>query len=220
VWLFGHSFGDVRSKVRAALARCACAGGHQFQKPFKIRKSGHETLLPAWRERRTFGNTNANARIVFEGNRSSAMYRHILIPTDGSALAEKAVAHGLSLARAVGAKVTALIVETPFSVYNVPESRLRRMSDAFAEHAEQIKRHAAAVLSHVADAAKAAGVACDTLQMEHDHPYKAIITTAVDKGCDVIVMASHGRGGLSAILLGSTTNKVLTHTNIPVLVCR
>ena len=148
------------------------------------------------------------------------MYRHILIPTDGSALAEKAVSHGLSLAKSVGAKVTTMVVEAPFSVYDVPESRLRHMSDAFAEHAEQVKRHAASVLSHVADVAKAAGVPCDTVQMEHDHPYKAIIATAVDKGCDVIVMASHGRGGISAILLGSTTNKVLTHTSIPVLVCR
>lgn len=148
------------------------------------------------------------------------MYRHILIPTDGSALAEKAVAHGLSLAKSVGAKVTAMIVEAPFSVFDVPESRLQYMSEAFAKHAEQIKRHAAGILSHVAESAEAAGVPCDVVQMEHDHPYKAIIMTAVDRGCDVIVMASHGRGGLSAILLGSTTNKVLTHTNIPVLVCR
>ncbi len=147
------------------------------------------------------------------------MYRHILIPTDGSALAEKAVSHGLSLAKSVGAKVTAITVEAPFSVYDVPESKLRKMSEAFAQHAEQMKRHAAKVLDHVADAAKAAGVSCDTLQIEHDHPYEAIITTAKDRGCDVIVMASHGRSGISAILLGSVTNKVLTHTNIPVLVC-
>jgi nucleotide-binding universal stress UspA family protein len=71
----------------------------------------------------------------------------------------------------------------------------------------------------VTDAANAAGVACETVQVEHDHPYQAIIATAKDKGCDIIVMASHGRSGLSAILLGSVTNKVLTHTNIPVLVC-
>ena len=148
------------------------------------------------------------------------MYRHILIPTDGSALAEKAMTHGLALAKSVGAKVTAVIVEAPFSVYAVPESRLHHMSEAFAEHAKQIQRHAAKVLNHVAESAQAAGVSCDIAQMEHDHPYKAIIATAVDKGCDLIVMASHGRGGLSAILLGSTTNKVLTHTNIPVLVCR
>ena len=147
------------------------------------------------------------------------MYRHILIPTDGSALAEKAVSHGLSLAKSVGAKATAVIVEAPFSVYGVPESRIRQMPKAFAEYAEQIKRHAAQVLNHVADAARAAGVSCDTVQIEHYHPYEAIITTAKDKGCDLIVMASHGRSGIAAVLLGSVTTKVLTHTDIPVLVC-
>ena len=147
------------------------------------------------------------------------MYRHILIATDGSVLAEKGVSHGLSLAKSVGAKVTALIVEAPFNVFDVRESRVRQMSEAFAQHAELTKQHAAMVLNHVADSAKAAGVPCQTVQVEHDHPYQAIITTAKDKGCDLIVMASHGRSGISAVLLGSVTNKVLTHTNIPVLVC-
>jgi nucleotide-binding universal stress UspA family protein len=147
------------------------------------------------------------------------MYRNILIATDGSELAEKAVSHGLSLAKAVGAKVTALIVEAPFNVFNVPESQIRQMPAAFAQHAQHVKQHATKVLNHVADAAKAAGVTCDTFQMEDDQPYRAIIKTAEDKGCDVIVMASHGRSGISAVLLGSVTNKVLTHTNISVLVC-
>jgi nucleotide-binding universal stress UspA family protein len=147
------------------------------------------------------------------------MYQHILIATDGSALAEKAVSHGLSLAKSVGAKVTALIVEAPFNVYNVPESRMQQMSEAFEQHAVQTRQHAAGVLNRVADAARATCVSCETVQREHDHPYQAIITTAKDKGCDVIIMASHGRSGISAVLLGSVTNKVLTHTNIPVLVC-
>ena len=146
------------------------------------------------------------------------MYRNILIATDGSALAEKAVTHGLGLAKAVGAKVTALIVEAPFNVFDVPESRMRQMPEAFAQHAEYVKRHAGKVLDGVAEAAKQAGVACDTVQMEHDQPYRAIIDTAKSKGCDAIIMASHGRGGISAVLLGSVTNKVLTHTAIPVVV--
>jgi nucleotide-binding universal stress UspA family protein len=70
-----------------------------------------------------------------------------------------------------------------------------------------------------ASAAKQAGVSCDTIQVENEQPYKAIIATAADRGCDLIVMASHGRSGLSAVVLGSVTNKVLTHTKIPVLVC-
>jgi|SRR5262245_53172932 len=147
------------------------------------------------------------------------MYRHILIATDGSALAEKAVTHGLQLAKSVGAKVTALTVEAPFNIYDVPESRIGRMSEAFVQHAEHAKQHAAGVLRHVADLAKAADVPCETLQVEHDHPYQAIVTTAKDTGCDLIVVASHGRSGISAVLLGSVTNKVLTHTQIPVLVC-
>ena len=147
------------------------------------------------------------------------MYRHILIPTDGSELAQKAVSHGLSLAKAVGAKVTALIVEHTFNVYSVPESKLYMMPKEFAEYTAHIKEHAAVVLSGVAQAAKAAGVSCDILQMVHDHPYEAIIDAANEKGCDLIVMASHGRSGISAMVLGSVTLKVLTHTKIPVLVC-
>ena len=81
------------------------------------------------------------------------MYRNILIATDGSVLAEKAVSHGLSLAKAVGAKATALIVEAPFNVFNVPESKIRQMPEAFAQHAEHVKQHAGKVLGQVADAA-------------------------------------------------------------------
>jgi len=147
------------------------------------------------------------------------MYKHILIPTDGSELAGHAVTHGLSLAKSMGAKVTVVVVEAPFNVFSVSESRARHMSEEFTKHEEQIKKHAAAVLSHARDKAKASNVPCDTLQMEHEQPYQAIISAANDKGCDLIVMASHGRSGISAVLLGSVTNKVLTHTKTPVLVC-
>jgi nucleotide-binding universal stress UspA family protein len=147
------------------------------------------------------------------------MYRNILIATDGSQLAESAVSHGVSLAKLAGAKVTALIVEASFNVYGVPESQVRQMPEAFAHHAKLNKEHATKVLNHVADTAKVAGVPCDMVQLEDDQPYRAIIKTAEDKGCDLIVMASHGRSGISAVLLGSVTNKVLTHTKIPVLVC-
>ncbi len=146
------------------------------------------------------------------------MYRNILIATDGSELAHKAVDHGLGLAKSVGAKVTAVVVEAPFNVFAVPSSRTRNISEEFANHAAAIKQHATKVLDDVASAAKKAGLNCDTVQIEHEHPYQAIIKTAEDKGCDAIVMASHGRSGISAILLGSVTNKVLTHTAIPVVV--
>jgi nucleotide-binding universal stress UspA family protein len=147
------------------------------------------------------------------------MYSHILIPTDGSLLAQKAVAHGLALAKSIGARVTGLTVEATFSVFDVPSANLNSMSDALLIYEKQAKAHAANVLSGVVEAAKVAGVPYETIQVEHDHPYEAIISTAKDKGCDLIVMASHGRSGIAAVLLGSVTNKVLTHTNIPVLVC-
>ena len=147
------------------------------------------------------------------------MYRHILIPTDGSELAEHGVTNGLSLAKSVGAKVTVIVVEEPFNWLSVSETQAQRASEEFAKHTEQVKKHAASVLNHVANAAKQAGVPCDTVQAENAQPYQAIITTARDRGCDLIVMASHGRSGLSALVLGSVTNKVLTHTKTPVLVC-
>ena len=146
------------------------------------------------------------------------MFRHILIPTDGSELAERAVTNGLSLAKSVGAKVTVIVVEEPFDWLSVSETKAPRALDELAKYTEQIKKHAAGVLNRVINAAKHAGVSCDTIQVDNEQPYKAIIATAADRNCDLIVMASHGRGGLSGIVLGSVTNKVLTHTKTPVLV--
>jgi nucleotide-binding universal stress UspA family protein len=147
------------------------------------------------------------------------MYRHILIPTDGSELAEHAVTNGLALAKSLGAKVSVIVVEQPFDWLSVSETTVRQISEESAKHAEQIKKHATMVLSRAANAAKQAGVSCDTIQVENEQPYQAIIAAAKNKGCDLIVMASHGRSGLSGVLLGSVTNKVLTHTKTPVLVC-
>lgn len=127
------------------------------------------------------------------------MYRHILIPTDGSALAEHGVAHGLALAKSIGAKI---------SVINVMEPLFAVTGDF------------ASVLDRVANAAKEAGVSCETIQVENGQPHQAIIATAEDKGCDLIVMSSHGLSGLSMLLIGSVTNKVLTYAKTPVLVCR
>jgi nucleotide-binding universal stress UspA family protein len=148
------------------------------------------------------------------------MYRQILIPTDGSEFAHKAIAHGLSLARAVGAKVIGLNVQASFNVYDLPASRVDYISGAFTEHEKQAKAHAAKILSALAEEAKASGVDCETVQAIHDHPYQAIVDTAKAKGCDLIVIASHGRSGIAAAVLGSVTTKVLTHTTVPVLVCR
>lgn len=141
------------------------------------------------------------------------MYKHILIPTDGSDLSERAIEHGIALAKAIGARITALTVSEPFYI------------SAFdADFVKQYKKHVAALaarhLDRVRSAASASDVACELLCVEHERPYRVIIDTAKERGCDAIVMASHGRRGVSAVVLGSETVKVLTHSTIPVLVVR
>jgi len=145
------------------------------------------------------------------------MYSHILIPTDGSELAEKAVRHGMALAKRIAAKTTALTVLPPFHVVT---SDTQMLEDTPALYKARMQHHAEKTLGAVADAAQAAGVPCALVQVEHEHPYRAIIDTAAAKGCDLIVMASHGRHGIAALVLGSETVKVLTHSTIPVLVHR
>ena len=145
------------------------------------------------------------------------MYANILIPTDGSKLAGKAVQHGITLAGRIGAKITALTVLPPFHTFTTDTQMIE---DTPAQYEARMKKHAELTLGAAAHAAQAAGVACETIQVEHEHPYQAIIDTADSKGCDLIVMASHGRRGISAIVLGSETVKVLTHCKIPVLVYR
>jgi len=145
------------------------------------------------------------------------MYTNVLIPTDGSELAGKAVQHGVTLAKRIGAKATALTVLPPFHVFTTDTQMLE---DTPAQYKARMQAHAEKTLSAVAQAAQAAGVACEIAHVEHEHPYQAIIDTAGSKGCDLIVMASHGRHGISALVLGSETVKVLTHSKIPVLVHR
>ncbi|MGO8917788.1 MAG: universal stress protein [Stellaceae bacterium] len=145
------------------------------------------------------------------------MYTNILIATDGSELAGKAVEHGITLAQRIGAKATALTVWPPFHTVTTDTQMLE---DTAPQYKARMEKLAGETLAAVARSAQAAGVACETLQVEHEHPYRAIIDAALSKGCDLIVMASHGRHGISAIVLGSETVKVLTHSKIPVLVYR
>ena len=136
------------------------------------------------------------------------MYRHILIPTDGSKLADKGVAHGLSLAKAVGARVTVLTVEPIF------------FTKKFADFKKEWSAQAAPVLKGIADEAKAAGVQCETIQMAHGSPDEAILAMAKDKGCDLIVMASQGERGIARVMLRTVTAKVLAQAHVPVTVYR
>ena len=144
------------------------------------------------------------------------MYQHILLPTDGSALSQSAVQYGVTLAKSVGAKVTGITVTEPFHVFAVDTEML---TDTPKSYKQRTKKLATKYLAQLKDAAAQAGVGCEVIEVEHEHPYQAIIDAAKEKGCDLIVMASHGRRGLSAIVLGSETVKVLTHGSTPVLVC-
>ena len=145
------------------------------------------------------------------------MYTNILIPTDGSELSSKAVHHGIALARRIGAEATVLTVVLPFHVLTTDAQMLE---DTRAQYQARMRKYADETLGAVESAARAQGVVCELISVEHEHPYQAIIDTAESKGCDLIVMASHGRRGIAAIVLGSETVKVLTHSKIPVLVHR
>jgi nucleotide-binding universal stress UspA family protein len=144
------------------------------------------------------------------------VYKNILLPTDGTEFCEKAVRHGVALVKLVGGKVTGVTVTVPLSRVFAPS-----VPPEMVEKLRETRRAAVKeILASVVATAKASSVECETLEVEDQHPYQGIITTAKSKGCDLIVMASHGRRGVSALLIGSETQKVLTHTAIPVLVCR
>ena len=145
------------------------------------------------------------------------MYKHILIATDGSELAGKAVAAGLQLAKELKSKVTAIHATEPWTALVAGEVGL---GFPYQDYDKGAAENAQRILAGVSDAAKAAGVDCTTLHMLESFPAEAIVDCAKEKGCDLIVMASHGRRGFSKLLLGSETVRVLTHTNVPVLVCR
>jgi nucleotide-binding universal stress UspA family protein len=144
------------------------------------------------------------------------VYKHILVATDGSELSGRAVTTGLALAKQLKAKLTTLTATEPWSAMVMGEPALmfpiKEYEKAAAEHAERI-------LAGVREAAKAAGVECETIHIT-DFPAEGIVETATAKACDLIVMASHGRRGLSKFVLGSQTMRVLALATMPVLVCR
>ncbi len=145
------------------------------------------------------------------------MFKHILIPTDGSDLSRKAILYGVQLAKESGAKVTGLTVTEPYQAAGMDAVFVPIDLGDYEEQSRVLSEKA---IEQVKMAAQAAGVSCETIREVHDQPYRAIIDAALALGCDLIVMASHGRRGISALLLGSETAKVLTHSTIPVLVYR
>ena len=147
------------------------------------------------------------------------MFRHILIPTDGTALSMQAVQQGVQFAKSIGAHVT--FFHSPPAYEMVVYGEYFPADVMTAEEYEQITSEASRkILSAAENEAHAAGVACATLQAPSHQAWEAIVAAAADQKCDLILMASHGRRGLSSLLLGSETSKVLTHSKIPVLVVR
>jgi nucleotide-binding universal stress UspA family protein len=146
------------------------------------------------------------------------MFKNILIPTDGSELSQRAVHMAVSLAKLHQARLTGIHVIPDYHLLIAYEGAFDPVTEERIE--EEAKARAQNYLEFVRKSAQDAGVPCDTVCETSDHPYDAILKAADARHCDLIVMTSHGRKGLAAVLLGSETRKVLTHTRIPVLVVR
>jgi nucleotide-binding universal stress UspA family protein len=144
------------------------------------------------------------------------MYQHILIATDGSRLASKAVATGLTLAAVLKARVTAVTAEEPLEALMVAEPSQRSPVGEFERVAVESARR---ILAEVGERARGQGIECATVQV-NDFAAPAILATAKARGCDLIVMSSHGRRGLDRLFLGSQARRVLAHSPIPVLICK
>jgi len=147
------------------------------------------------------------------------MFKHILLPTDGSKLSGKAVKTGVEFARKTKARITVIHVVPEFKI--LVDEGITVLNPALKKRFEEEGRgRAQKMLDEVAAKARARGVRCSTVSVASDLPYQQIIATARKEKCDLIMMASHGRRGLSSLLLGSETAKVLTHSKVPVLVLR
>ena len=144
------------------------------------------------------------------------MFKNILLPTDGSPLSEAAIRKGVQFAKSINAKVTGFYALPEFHIVTYRTDMLEDTGESFAKDS---RAQAEKYLGVIEKLAKEAGVACETVRATSDHPYEAIIKAAQDKGCDLIMMASHGRRGVRGLLLGSETQKVLTHAKLPVMVC-
>lgn len=147
------------------------------------------------------------------------MFKHILLPTDGSKLSDKAIKRGIGLAKKSKARVTVIHVVPEFTM--MVDEGITMLSPALKKRFEDEGRaRAEKMLGEIARLARARGVRCTTLCVASDLPYQQIIATARKKKCDLILMASHGRRGFSSLLLGSETAKVLMHSKVPVLIVR
>jgi nucleotide-binding universal stress UspA family protein len=145
------------------------------------------------------------------------VYKHILIPTDGSDFSERAALYGVKLAKSLNARITALTVTPPWQAIAIGEVAVAIPEGDYETRSE---KNAWSFLNKITDAAKAADVPCTATHIRNTSAYEAIIDAAQSHGCDLIVMGSHGRRGVVGFLLGSETVRVLTHSKLPVLVYR
>ncbi len=145
------------------------------------------------------------------------MFKHLLLPTDGSEASQATLLKGVRLAKDFNARITGICVVPEFHVLTFNTTMIEDTKDVFIAESRAQAHKYLALLNKAADEA---GVPCETEVVLSDHPYEAIIHASETKGCDLIMMASHGRRGMQALLLGSETQKVLTHSKIPVLVYR
>jgi nucleotide-binding universal stress UspA family protein len=148
------------------------------------------------------------------------MYKHILIATDGSELANRALVHGLALAKEVNAPVTLVTVTEPWSAFDMAHKTREGNRDPLNQFEKIAVSSAKAILDAAAQKAKIVDVACELVHVPNQHPAEGIIATAEKNGCDLIVMASHGRRAVGRLLLGSQAVEVLSHSKVPALIVR
>ena len=148
------------------------------------------------------------------------MYKHILIATDGSEIADRALAHGLVLAKELKAQVTVVTITQPWSAFEMAHEAGRVNPDPIHLFEDRAAGSAKMILDAAAQKAKVAGVTCDLVHVPDQHPAEGIIAIAEKKSCDLIVMGSHGRRAVGRLLLGSQTNEVLAHSKVPALIVR
>jgi len=148
------------------------------------------------------------------------LFKHILIPTDGSALAAKGIRAGVKLAAKLGARVTGVYVIQPYAAPMYADAAMYVPASAFDDYDKASKAQAKKALAALARAAAGAGLRCASRVVEDLQPWQGILKAARKASCDAVVMASHGRGGLGGVILGSQTARVLAHSKIPVIVVR
>ena len=148
------------------------------------------------------------------------MYKHILIATDGSGLATQAVEHGFALAKEHNAKVTIVTVTEPWSAADIAHEVRQGRPDPIGRFEDVAEAAAKKLLDEAAARGTLRGMICDLVHVKDKHPAEGIVATANDKACDLIVMASHGRRGVSRLLLGSKAYEVLSHCKVPALIVR